>query len=93
MACRNYPLAFVKKKNEISCVWGKKSLATCPGIGKGDPLDSKDIKKLGSEYFQTLKSHNYVVGELNHEAVNGKMLTARESIWILLAYGEKENRL
>ncbi|MHA1969941.1 MAG: YkgJ family cysteine cluster protein, partial [Candidatus Hodarchaeales archaeon] len=26
MACRNYPLAFVKKKNEISCVWGKKSL-------------------------------------------------------------------
>ncbi len=92
LACRNYPLAFVKEKKDISCVWAKKSLKSCPGIGKGAHIDPLNIRKLGNEYFRDIKSHNYVVGEINKEATEGKMLTTRESIWILIAYSEKENR-
>ena len=82
LACRNYPVAFVKEKKDISCVWVKKSLKSCPGIGKGAPIDPFNIRKLGNEYFENIKSHNYVIGEINKEVTKGKMLTARESIWI-----------
>lgn len=92
LACRNYPLAFVKEKKYFSCVWGKKAFKFCPGIGKGVPIDPLNIRKLGNEYFENIRSHNYVVGEINKEATKEKMLTARESIWILLAYGGKEKR-
>lgn len=90
LACKNYPLAFITEKNEISCVWAKKSLKSCPGIGKGSIIELNEIKKRGNDYFKEINTHNHVVGELNIEASNGRPLTARESLWILLAYGEKE---
>jgi Fe-S-cluster containining protein len=93
LACKNYPLAFIKEKKEFSCVWAKKSLKSCPGIGKGPIIELNEIKKQAIEYFKEINSHNHVVDELNIEAKKGKPLTARECLWVLLAYGEKENQL
>ncbi len=92
LACRNYPLAFIKKKKEITCVWVKNSLKSCPGIGKGPPLDFNTLKNNGIEHFKEIQTHNHIVADLNVESVHGKPLTARESLWVLLAYGEKENQ-
>ncbi len=92
LACKNYPLAFIKEKKEILCVWAKKSLKTCPGIGKGQLLKLNEIKNRGTDYFKEINLHNHVVNELNIEAKNGRPLSARECLWILLAYGEKENQ-
>jgi Fe-S-cluster containining protein len=90
LSCRSYPLAFIKKGKQFICTWVKNSQKTCPGIGKGTTLSQRFIQNLGKEYLQVIETHNRVVRELNKEALNGRPLTARGALWILISYGEKE---
>ncbi|MFX0122012.1 MAG: YkgJ family cysteine cluster protein [Candidatus Hodarchaeota archaeon] len=91
MSCRSYPLAYIKRGGRIVCTWVKNSQKTCPGIGKGAVLSHSFVENLGKEFFQEIETHNHVVRELNKEALNGRPLTAREALWILITYGEKDN--
>ncbi|MFX1504893.1 MAG: YkgJ family cysteine cluster protein [Promethearchaeota archaeon] len=93
MSCRSYPLAFLKKEKQLICTWVKNSQKTCPGIGKGSVLSQRFIQNLGKDYLQVIETHNHVVRELNKEALNGRPLTARGALWILISYGEKEEKL
>ncbi|MFX1284364.1 MAG: YkgJ family cysteine cluster protein [Promethearchaeota archaeon] len=90
LACRNYPLAFVKENELIVSTWAKNSEKTCPGIGKGSPLSLKNIEQRGKQFFEEIEKHNQVVKELNIEALNKHPLTAREALWTLIIYGENE---
>jgi len=90
MSCRSYPLAYIKVKQKIICTWVKNSQKTCPGIGKGAVLSQRFIQDLGDKYLQEIETHNQVVRELNKEALNGRSLTARGALWVLIAYGEKK---
>lgn len=90
LACRNYPLAFVKENELIMSTWVKNSPKTCPGIGKGSPLSQKNIEQRGKRFFKEIEKHNQVVRELNVEASNNRPLTAREALWTLIIYGESE---
>jgi Fe-S-cluster containining protein len=92
MSCRSYPLAFIKKGEQFICTWVKNARKTCPGIGKGTVLSQRFIRDLGTKYFQEIETHNLVVKELNKEALNGRPLTARGALWILISYGEKEEK-
>ncbi|MFX1536709.1 MAG: YkgJ family cysteine cluster protein [Promethearchaeota archaeon] len=92
LSCRSYPLAYIKEKDRVICTWVKNSQKTCPGIGKGGVLSQQFIQKLGKEYLQAIETHNHVVRELNKEALNGRPLTARGALWILISYGEKEEK-
>ncbi|MFX0185043.1 MAG: YkgJ family cysteine cluster protein [Candidatus Hodarchaeota archaeon] len=90
LACRNYPFAFISEGDRIKPVWAKKSLHSCPGIGKGLPISSDTIKRLGEKVQEEIQLQNQVVRNLNIEALEGRPLTAREALWILVIYGEKE---
>ncbi|UCG02301.1 MAG: YkgJ family cysteine cluster protein [Candidatus Heimdallarchaeota archaeon] len=92
MSCRSYPLAYIQRGERIVCTWVKNSRKTCPGIGKGAVLSQTFIKNLGKKYFHEIETHNYVVGELNKEAINGRPLTARGALWVLITYGEKDRK-
>lgn len=90
MSCRSYPLAYIKRRERIACTWVKNSRKTCSGIGKGAVLSQRFIENLGKKFFQEIETHNYIVRELNKEALNGRPLTARGALWILITYGEKK---
>ena len=90
LSCQTYPLAFISQEDKILPVWVKNSPQTCPGIGKGSNLSSTYIKQLREQFFDAIEKHNQVVGELNIESSQGRPLSAREALWILLLYGEKE---
>ena len=92
MSCQSYPLAYLKEGDQIVCTWVKNSQKTCPGIGKGGVLSQRFIQDLGIKYFQEIETHNHVVRELNKEAMNGRPLTARGALWILITYGEKKKK-
>ncbi|MFW9904864.1 MAG: YkgJ family cysteine cluster protein [Candidatus Thorarchaeota archaeon] len=92
-SCQTYPLAFIKKEKQFVCTWVKNSRKTCPGIGKGTVLSQQFIQDLAKRYFQEIETHNHIVKELNKEALNGRPLTARGAMWILISYGEKEEKL
>lgn len=90
MSCQSYPLAYIKEEQKIICTWVKNSQKTCPGIGKGAILSHRFIHDLGVKYLQEIETHNQVVNELNKEALNGRPLTARGALWVLITYGEKK---
>lgn len=90
LACKNYPFTFLgKEENEIKFSWAKNAEKTCPGIGKGDLIEYSYIEKNGKITSNNLNMHTKITQELNTEAANGKPLTVREVIWILIVYGEK----
>jgi Fe-S-cluster containining protein len=90
LACRNYPFAFLSEGEKIKPVWAKNSLQSCPGIGKGLLISSDNIKSLGEKVHEEIQVQNQIVRNLNIEALEGRPLTAREALWILVIYGEKE---
>ncbi|UCE12434.1 MAG: YkgJ family cysteine cluster protein [Candidatus Heimdallarchaeota archaeon] len=90
LACRNYPLAFIKERKEMISIWAKDSQESCPGIGKGTILSTMYIKRLGKQFFKETEEHNKVVKELNIEASQGRPLAAREALWVLVTYGESK---
>ncbi len=92
LACRNYPFTFLKDQERIFCAWVKNSPKTCPGIGKGFPQSLTDIENLGKQFFEEIQLHNNVVHELNAEAMDGRPLTAREALWVLVTYGERKQK-
>ncbi|MFX1516093.1 MAG: YkgJ family cysteine cluster protein [Promethearchaeota archaeon] len=91
MSCQSYPLAYIKQGQKIICTWVKNSQNTCPGIGKGNVLSHRFIQNLGTRYLHEIETHNQVVRELNKEALNGRPLTARGALWVLISFAEKEN--
>lgn len=92
LACRNYPFTFLEENERVFCAWVKDSQKTCPGIGKGFPQSLKEIEILGKQFFEDIKTHNNVVHELNVEAKNGRPLTVREALWVLVTYGESKQK-
>ncbi len=92
LSCQTYPIAFVKEDEQIICTWVKNSRETCPGIGKGSLLPQTYIEKLGRRFFEEIEKHNHIVKEFNIEASRGQPLTAREALWVLVIYGEKEHK-
>ncbi|MFX0170765.1 MAG: YkgJ family cysteine cluster protein [Candidatus Hodarchaeota archaeon] len=92
LACMNYPFTFIKEKDAIVSVWAKNALKSCPGIGKGPPISSEKIKRLGERLIEEIQLQNQVVENLNIEALEGRPLTAREALWIFVIYGEKEKK-
>ncbi len=89
LACRNYPMTFIEEKDHFVSTWVKNSKKNCPGIGKGSQISLKFIDQQGTLMFKEIKEHNQVVREINIEASKGHPLTAREVLWILITYGEK----
>lgn len=92
LACRNYPFTFLKENGRVFCTWVKDSRKTCPGIGKGFPQSLLEIENLGKQFFENIQQHNNVVHELNIEARNGRPLTAREALWVLVTFGESKQK-
>ncbi len=92
LSCRTYPLAFVRENEQIICIWAKNAQKTCPGIGNGSPLSQTYIDQRGKLFFDEIKKHNHVVREVNMEASQGRPLTAREVLWVLVTYGESEHK-
>ncbi len=92
LACRNYPFTFLEENKQVFCTWVKNSRKTCPGIGKGFKQSLTDLENLGKQFFKEIQLHNNVVQELNVEALNGRPLTAREALWVLVTYGESKQK-
>lgn len=92
LACQNYPFTFQKKNGKKVVNWAKGSLKKCNGIGKGSPIPKTDIINLSDKFFWNLKQHQKVIEEINNEYDNGKPLSSREALVVLLAYAEKIRR-
>lgn len=92
LACKNYPIAFLGEVKQISAVWAKNSLQSCPGIGKGSKINPNELKRLGKHVLKEINTHNNVVKDFNIEATEGNPLNAREALWVLVIFGEKEKQ-
>jgi Fe-S-cluster containining protein len=88
-ACRNYPFAFARKKEHIEVLLAKDAKRDCIGIGKGPLLPISGLYKQGQNTLREIDLHNDFIEELNIEAGKGNPLSARETIWMFIVYGEK----
>lgn len=93
LACKNYPIAFDVKNDQLYCIWAKNAKSTCAGIGIGNLIPLNDLEKQGRYFLEETEKHNLIISEINHEESKGKPLSAREALWILIAYGEKQRKL
>ncbi|MHA1940485.1 MAG: YkgJ family cysteine cluster protein [Candidatus Hodarchaeales archaeon] len=90
LACRNYPFTFNFKKSVVTWNWAKDAEKTCRGIGKGKEWINSKLKEIGLDTLNQINKHNEMVKELVLEATKGNPLSAKEALWIFIAYGQKE---
>jgi Fe-S-cluster containining protein len=90
LACRTYPFAFHQSKPIITWTWAKDAEKTCLGLGKGKNWSETKLKKLGEEALELIRRHNELIKELNLEASDRTPLTAKEILWIFIAYAQKQ---
>ena len=88
-ACRNFPFAFNKDKNQLSISLVKNASSFCMGIGKGKEYTKEELQNIGNYTLRTIEEFNSIVDEINTESDNNKPLTPHDALMTLLLVAEK----
>ncbi len=83
-------LRSIELNDHVHAVFSKASINTCLGVGKGALLSTSRLTRMAQTFYRDLNEFVEVVSEINRLADKGELLSPREVISVLLAYGLKK---